>query len=111
MSAVTESPAGPADGVLLRRTLSPGRRLRSQAVIVLSYLSLVIAVVPLVLVLTTVVGKGGGLISPSFLTDDLPIQARNANGGIGPAVVGTLVITGLAALLAVPLGILAAVYL
>jgi phosphate transport system permease protein len=50
-------------------------------------------------------------VDAGFLTDTLPAQVRRARGGIGPAVAGTLVITGVATLLAVPLGILAAVYL
>lgn len=103
-------PAGP-DRALLRRTLSPGRRLRSGVVTTMAYGSLVVAVIPLVLVVSTVLRRGGGAISPSFLTDDLPVQARSTEGGIGPAVLGTVLITGLASVLAIPLGILAAVYL
>jgi phosphate transport system permease protein len=37
--------------------------------------------------------------------------APPGTGGIGPAIVGTLLITGLAALMAVPLGVLGAVYI
>ena len=51
------------------------------------------------------------MIDGAFLTEELPAQVRAASGGIGPAVAGTLVITGFATLLAVPLGILAAIYL
>ena len=42
---------------------------------------------------------------------DLPIVTQFAGGGIAPAIVGTLVITGVAALMAIPLGVLAAIYL
>ena len=50
-------------------------------------------------------------MSSSFLTKNLPIVTQIAGGGIAPAIVGTLVITGVAALMAIPLGVLAAVYL
>jgi phosphate transport system permease protein len=46
-----------------------------------------------------------------FLTEPIPILTRSVGPGMGPAVVGTLLITGVATLMAVPLGILAAVYL
>src|SRR5205807_2050248 len=58
-----------------------------------------------------VASKGAGVISGSFLTKDLPIITQLPGGGIKPAIVGTAVITGVAALMAIPLGVLAAVYL
>ena len=58
-----------------------------------------------------VVSKGAGVMSWSFLTKNLPIVTQFPGGGIAPAIVGTLVITGVAALIAIPLGVLAAVYL
>ena len=58
------------------------------------------------------VAKGASVISWSFLTSAIPVSVAPANeGGIGPAVVGTLEITALATVIAVPLGILAAIYL
>jgi phosphate transport system permease protein len=65
---------------------------------------------PLVLVLYTVIKKGAAAISWHFLTGSIGPQIL-PNGAMGPAVVGTLVITGVATLMAVPLGILGAVYL
>ena len=55
--------------------------------------------------------QGRGRHELDFLTKDLPIVTQFPGGGIGPAIVGTLVITGVAALMAIPLGVLAAVYL
>lgn len=55
--------------------------------------------------------KGASVISTTFLTSDIPRNSRRAGGGIGPAIVGTLVMTGAAAAMAVPLGVLGAVYL
>lgn len=71
----------------------------------------VIALVPLLLVVGYVVKQGIGIISWRFLTEDLPFVTRRPGGGIGPAVVGTLVITGGATALAVPLGVLGGIYL
>jgi len=77
----------------------------------LIYVGLAFALIPLGFVLFFVVSKGIGVVSGAFLTEELPAQVRQATGGIGPAIAGTLVITGFATLLAVPLGILAAIYL
>ena len=96
---------------LTRSSISRGRRTRNGLATALIYGALGFAVLPLGLVLSYVASKGLGVIDAGFLTDTLPAQVRRARGGIGPAVAGTLVITGVATLLAVPLGILAAVYL
>jgi phosphate transport system permease protein len=58
-----------------------------------------------------VLKKGLGVISVDFLTKDIPILTRSIGPGMGPAIAGTLLITGTATAMAVPLGILAAVYL
>ena len=68
--------------------------------------------IPLGFVLFTVIAKGASIISWTFLTGSpIPPNVLPAGvGGMGPAVVGTLLITGLAAVMAVPLGILGAIY-
>src|SRR5690606_30501275 len=55
--------------------------------------------------------RGGSAMSLEFLTEDIPRNYRNAGPGMGPAILGTLLITGMAALIAVPVGVLGAVYL
>ena len=95
----------------LQRPLSRRRRLASTVSVTLVWAAVAVAVIPLLLVMFTVVKKGGSLITPHFLTSDLPIQARSTEGGVGPAVIGTLLITGVASLIAIPVGILAAIYL
>jgi phosphate transport system permease protein len=77
----------------------------------LVFASVVIAAIPLIAIVFYVLKKGGGVISVDFLTKDIPILTRSVGPGMGPAIVGTLLITGTATLMAVPLGILAAVYL
>jgi phosphate transport system permease protein len=87
------------------------RKAKSAGVSVLMVVSFLVVMIPLVLVVAYVVNRGMRVMSISFLTDDIPFSARHTGPGMGPAVVGTLVITGMAALLAVPLGILGGIYL
>ncbi len=86
------------------------RTVRNSMATVLMGLCVVIVVVPLGFVLFTVVQKGISAISAEWFTEDIP-PVRRVGPGMAPAIVGTLVITGLAALMAVPLGILGAIYL
>ncbi len=88
------------------------RRTKNQIMTVLMVLAMLIICVPLVFVLYTVISKGAGIISGRFLTAAIPPNVLPASiGGMGPAVIGTLEITGLATLMAVPLGVLGAIYL
>lgn len=96
----------PHDAKLLRR-----RRGVNYAFTGLVFACVAIAAVPLVAIVFYVLKKGAGVMSVDFLTKDIPILTRSIGPGMGPAIVGTLVITGAATAMAVPLGILAAVYL
>ena len=88
------------------------RRTKNQIMTVLMVLSFVVAIVPLGFVLVTVIAKGASVISWQFLTSSIPPNILPANvGGMGPAIIGTLEITGLATAIAVPLGILGAIYI
>jgi len=74
-------------------------------------LAFVVALVPLVFLVVYVVQQGSKVISWEFLTEDLPFVDRLPGGGMNPAVVGTLLITGAASLMAIPLGVLGGIYL
>jgi phosphate transport system permease protein len=88
------------------------RRTKNQIMTVLMVLAMLIILVPLAFVLYTVISKGAGIMSGQFLTASIPPNVLPAGiGGMGPAVIGTLEITGLATLMAVPLGVLGAIYL
>jgi len=89
------------------------RRSKNRIATILMVTAFVLAVIPLVFVLITVVARGIKIISAQFLfTGPIPPNVSPADiGGIGPAVLGTILITGLATLMAVPLGILGAIYL
>lgn len=69
---------------------------------------------PLALVIYSVVAKGAGVAFkafPNFFTHDVPIISRKAGPGMGPAIIGTLLVTAGATAIAVPLGILGAIFL
>ncbi len=76
--------------------------------------SLAIALIPLALVLYTVIKRGGGDLSYAFLTKlpQVPMIGQQSNiGGIGNAIVGTLIVAGMAALGAIPLSLMLGLYL
>ena len=88
------------------------RRTTNRIATALMVLAFVLVIIPLGFVLYTVIAKGASVISWSFLTSSIPLSVAPANvGGIGPAIVGTIEITALATVMAVPLGILGAIYL
>jgi phosphate transport system permease protein len=88
------------------------RRTKNRIATILMVLALVLVIIPLGFVLYTVIAKGVSVISWSFLTGPIVPQVVPADvGGIGPAVLGTLEITGMATVMAVPLGVLGAIYL
>jgi phosphate transport system permease protein len=88
------------------------RRRKDRIATILMVLAFVVVIIPLAFVLYTVIARGVSIISVSFLTSPIPPLFVPAGvGGIGPAVLGTLEIAGLATLMAVPLGILGAIYL
>jgi phosphate transport system permease protein len=94
-----------------RGALSLRRRLTNRMAMLAITLALVLAAIPLVLVTWTVLGRGLQVMSWQFLTQDIPNSYRRSGGGIAPAIVGTLITTGAAALLAIPLGVFGAIYL
>jgi phosphate transport system permease protein len=106
MAIATEQPA-----VDLREPAG-WRRTKNRIATVLMVLSFVVVIIPLGFVLYTVIAKAVSVIGWSFLTSQIPQNLSPlGTGGIGPAVAGTLEITALATVMAVPLGVLGAVYL
>ena len=89
------------------------RRAKNRLATTLMVISFVVVIIPLVFVLFTVVAKGISIISWQFLTSGpIPPNVAPADvGGIGPAVLGTIEIVSLATVLAVPLGVLGAIYI
>ena len=68
------------------------------------------AMIPLFSVLGLLLWRGGRKLSIAAFTQ-LPPAPLEQNGGFGNAILGTLVIVGLAALISVPIGMLSAIFL
>jgi phosphate transport system permease protein len=110
-TALADPPrASPPRGSLAVSSISTSRRLRNDLATGLIFLAVIVAAVPLVLLLVYVVQRGAPSISRNFLTKPIP-PAQRPGPGMGPAVAGTIVLTFWATVMAVPLGILGAVYI
>ena len=72
--------------------------------------SVLLALVPLGFVLFFVVSQGLRSINLAFFTH-LPLPVGEAGGGMANAIVGTLIVSGLAAAMAVPIGVLSGIYM
>ena len=100
-------PTGPPD---LERRLRKPRTLFSAAMSVIAGIMSIMAMIPLASVLVMLIWRGGQRLSLNLFTQ-LPPAAGMEDGGIGNALVGTLLIVGIAAVIGVPFGILAAIFL
>ena len=86
------------------------RRLKDRLMTIVIASAFGLAMIPLASLLFTVVSKGLNRFDVAFFTE----SARGVigeGGGASHAIVGTLVITGVATLIAVPIGLMAAIYL
>jgi phosphate transport system permease protein len=91
--------------------ISPRRRRADRAGRVALAASAGLALVPLLLVLGYLVAKGAGQLSPDFFTTDPSGAFLGDPGGIRSAILGTIEIVGLAALVAIPVGLGIAIHL
>jgi len=87
-----------------------GRRAKDRLVTVVVSSAFLVALVPLVSVLWTVLTFGLQRFDLEFFTYSMR-GIVGEGGGVYHAILGTLIITGLATLMSVPVGLLAAVYL
>lgn len=94
-------------------TVSFSRRLRNSVVTVAVTLAIVAAIVPLLSVLYTLISHGvGTIITSSWWTSSQKgVMYSVAGGGALHAMIGTLVQTLLCSAVAIPLGVLAAIFL
>jgi phosphate transport system permease protein len=94
----------------LQRSLRDGRTLFSALLSFIVGAATVLACIPLFSVLIMLLWRGGAKLSWHLFTE-LPPTAFEDGGGFGNAIVGTFAMVGIAALISVPFGILAAVFL
>jgi phosphate transport system permease protein len=77
---------------------------------VLTWTAAIMAGIPLVSVLYMLIVRGGARLTLEVLTS-LPPAGFEMGGGFGNAIAGTLVMVGIAGLLSIPVGVVAAIYL
>jgi phosphate transport system permease protein len=86
------------------------RKFKSSVAAIISFVSALLVITPLALVFYYLVRNGASAISWSFFTE-LPKPLGVAGGGMANAIIGSLQLLGLAALIGVPIGVLGGVYL
>jgi phosphate transport system permease protein len=85
------------------------RRALSNVIIALCGLAVLLALVPLALILFYLVSQGVSSLSASFFTQT-PRPVGEPGGGMANSIVGSLIVTGLGALMAIPIGIMSGIY-
>jgi phosphate transport system permease protein len=91
-------------------TRNTRRRIISHVAVTLCALSVVVALIPLGFILFFVITRGIEALNWDFFTQ-LPKPVGEAGGGMANAIVGTLMLSGLGGLLAIPIGIVSGVYM
>ena len=86
------------------------RLLVDKIVRIIVFACVVIAIIPLGSILVEVFKNGAAAISYEFLTET-PGAIGSGEGGIGPAIQGTLIIIGLSSLIGVPIGVMSGIFL
>jgi phosphate transport system permease protein len=111
LTEVAAAPTTPPPDLSAKRSW---RSVKSATMTGLMIASVLAVALPLVAVVSAVFGRGFVIAFrgfPDFFIKEIPMVARRAGPGMGPAILGTLLTSGAATLIAVPLGVLGAVYL
>lgn len=86
------------------------RRFVSNLVVLACAASVVLALTPLALVLVYVLRRGFSSLSWAFFTRS-PRPVGESGGGMANAIVGTLLLVGIASAIAIPIGLISGIYL
>ncbi|MSO56009.1 MAG: phosphate ABC transporter permease PstA [Acidobacteria bacterium] len=86
------------------------RRVTSQIAVALCALSVVIALIPLGFILSFVLSRGIQSLNWDFFTK-MPVPVGETGGGMANAIVGTILLSGLGVLVAIPIGIISGIYM
>jgi phosphate transport system permease protein len=86
------------------------RKLLSSAFVAFCAASVLLALVPLVFVLFFVVSQGVQALNYDFFTR-MPVPVGEGGGGMANSIVGSLILVGLGAVFAVPIGIISGIYM
>lgn len=92
------------------RTVEGARRATDRFVTCVVTGAFLLALVPLVSLVVTVVSRGTNRFDPTFFTNSM-LGVVGEGGGAYHAIVGTLIVTGIATVISVPVGLMTAVYL
>ena len=111
MSTTLEAPSARTSSALSAPARS--RVVRNAIASTLMHLAFLVALVPLVWVLYTVVSRGlPTILEPTWWTNSQKgIATRDEGGGAYHAIVGSVIQVGIASIFSVPLGVMVAVYL
>jgi phosphate transport system permease protein len=85
------------------------RRALSHTVLILSGTSVLVALVPLAFILFYVVTRGLAALNLDFFRR-MPAPVGELGGGMANAILGSLIVTGLGSLFAIPVGVISGVY-
>lgn len=85
------------------------RRWKSRIMVGVMIAAVGLAITPLLLILGTLIAKGAGSINLDFFTKT-PVPAGETGGGVAHAIVGTLMMVGMAGLIGLPIGIGAGIF-
>ncbi|HVN17807.1 MAG TPA: phosphate ABC transporter permease PstA [Dongiaceae bacterium] len=113
MSTQDQAIQSPLEGVNfseLELSLYRPRTLFSILLSILVSAMTIVALVPLFAVLTMLLWRGGSKLSVALFTS-LPPAPLEQGGGFGNAIVGTLIMVGIATIVTVPLGVLTGLFL
>jgi phosphate transport system permease protein len=91
-------------------TSAARRKLLSSAFVAFCGAAVLIALLPLALILFFVISQGIFALNVEFFTH-MPQPVGEAGGGMANAIVGTLILIALAALMSVPIGIVSGIYM
>jgi phosphate transport system permease protein len=86
------------------------RLFKSNFILSLCGLAVLLALVPLAMILFYVISQGAAALNWAFFTQ-IPKPVGEVGGGMGNAIVGTLILIGIAACIAVPVGVITGVHL
>jgi phosphate transport system permease protein len=98
---------------ILQETVNKNYKKRiilNRLVTIFTIVCVIAAIVPLGSILLEVANNGAKAISFEFITQPQG-SIGSGDGGVGPAIQGTIIVVGLASLIAAPVGVLAGIYL
>jgi phosphate transport system permease protein len=112
VSTVTEETQVPAS-IPPSEGKSRGREVKNAIAAVLMWVCFLIALIPLIWIIWTVISKGGNLLLDShwWTNSQRGVTSRRVGGGAYHAIIGTLLQAVVCAIIAVPIAVFTAIYL